>query len=878
MPEKKTFSQKLMESWVLQAIGIGLAISAGLGVLIAVFWRILTEPGTPPGADPTSFAHTSKVMVDYFRATGHFPPVDLSWYAGFEHIAVPPLINVIIGTIYYFTHNIQLSVRLFQPLAEGLFFLSMFYLVKKEGYPTINALIAGLAFAFMPTIFNTYGSSTKMVALFLLPIAFYLTNLVLTKIEIKYMAYLAVIEGLIILAHPMTGVVFAIFLIGYAILYAILDRQIVTRRFFFVMFGLFCGFLLAGFYVVPFFIEKVSRTAIALEEATILNVTFNVIYIDFISQVGGVIFLLLPLYVIWRDKSPKLSALYIMGLFSALIFFGYYFGFGHFFPFSLSYGYIWFFMTGFSFAYLLGLIIPWKKFKNIGIYFLRVVLGLSFIVFYIYSANHFISFENLKNTKNTALESDFKVAEKIESIPNDGRLLTSHYPFGMFNWVLFLASNKASVEGHYFGIAKVGKKIAVVADAIHNDYPQYVYYKIKDLNVRFFLANSILNGLEDANKKNLGQEVTKTLTENDYKLIYRSSEKDSNEIDLYQLYFQDKPSTYIMPVDQKVLVIGQYNSTFAAAVSPAKIDVLEGGSVYLDDYPADFLKHFETVVLYGFSYRNKAKAEQIARDYTNQGGNLVIDLFNMGISPLASSPNFLGVEGNSYKINQEVKIETSGDEPLQKLIPRSFNLPSEIFDMGNGKLDYRPMKEWNSVEYVGLDESLAIVPDDADTFSVLGYKNIDKSKVTYVGLNFFYHLYLSHDKNELEMVKNLIQNPNVSKDEIDNTNKPILTQKEWTPEKSRFEISAEKEQLLMISLTHSPHWKAKLDGKSIPIIEAESLMVVEVPAGNHTLELNYEPTKNSILGWVVTGGTGLFLVLMIIFYIIKNKRESKKTS
>lgn len=875
MPENKSFSQKIISSWIWGPIGIGIAISIGLGVLIIVFWKIITEPGTPPGADPTSFAHTAKFMVDYFRQTGHFPPIDLSWYAGFELIAAPPLVNIILGVIYYFSHDPQLAIRIFQPMSEGFFFLSMFYLMKKEGYPTINALIAGLALAFMPTIFNTYGSSTKMIAIALLPFAYHFTNRVLARTEIKYIAYLAIAQCLVIIAHPMTGVVFAMFLTGYAIIYAILDHQIVTRRFFLVIFGLLGGFLLAGFYVVPFFLEKINRTTIAIEEATVFNVTFLKIYDDFKVQVGGTIFLFIPIYVIWRDKSAKLTALYLMGLFSAAVFFGYYFKLGYFFPFSLSYGYIWFFMTGFAFAYLLGLIIPWSKYKHIFTYFLRVTLGICFIVFYIYSAQNYIYFRKLVNTKDEALEADFKVTRVLESIPNNGRLFPSHYPFGMFNWVLFLGSKKASVEGHYFGIARVGKKIAVVADAIHYDYPQYVYYKMKDLNVRYFLANSMLLNLKNPDGKNLGQSVVKVLTENDYKLIYRSSEIDAtSKVDVYQLYYLDKPSTYIMPVDQKVLVIGKYNSTFAAAVSPAKIDVLEGGSVYLDDYSADFLNHFETVVLYGFSYRNKNKAEKIAREYTEQGGNLVVELFNMGLSPLASNPNFLGVEGTTHKIKKEVKIETTGDASIEKLVPKSFDLPSEIYDLGDGRLRYFPMKQWNFIEYIGLDESLAAAVDDTnntDIFSVLGYKNIDGQKVTFVGMNFFYHLYLSHDEDELKFVRNLMTNPNASADEAD-VSQLILTEKEWTPEKSSFEVSAEKEQLLMISLTYSPHWKASINGKPLKIRNIEDLMVVEAPAGNYTLELNYGPTTISILGWVVSGLTGLSLVFLVIFYRVKKKQ------
>jgi len=869
MSEKKTFSQKLISSRIWGPIGISLSLIIGVSAVVIVFWRMLTTPGTPPGADPTSFAHTTKVIVDYFLATGHLPPIDLSWYAGFEHIAMPPGITVFLSVIYYFSRDLQFTIRLFQPIAVAIFFLSFFWMMKKEKFPTLNAFIGAVVFAFMPTIFDTYGSSTKMVALFFLPIAFHITNQILTRTEVKYIGYLAILESLILLAHPMTGIVFALFLMLYATAYAILDRNIVTRRFFFVIFSLALGVLLTGWYIIPFFLEPVNRT---FAEATLpMVVNFVTAFNDIKYQIGGAVFIFLPLYIVWREKSAKLLALFLVGVLCMVIYFGYYYGLGNLFPFSMAYGYIWFFITGFVYAYLIGLVIPWTKVQDLPSGLLRIGLAICFLIFFMVESNGYIHFTKLENTTDEALKPEFDVAKIINDIPNPARVYPSHYPFGFTNWVLFLATNKPNIEGHYFGIAKLGKKIATMADAIQNDYPGYVVDKLELLNVRYFWANSVLEDIVDPKGKKVGDDMTKEIVKNGYQLIFQTDKKSTSGKAVYKLYYQDKPSTYLIPLDSKIFVIGKYNSTFAAAITPAKIKVLESGSTYFDDYDLEFLKHFDTVVLYGFDVRDNKKAEALAKEYTKQGGNLVIDLYNMGVSPLAGNCHFLGVNTVPRKLTAETKVEANGTSTLGALLPKSLNIPSEIFDVGNGILEESPLKEWNFSEFIGLDESLAQVPGDDLNTSVFGYKNINGHKVTFVGMNLFYHLYLTHDLNELKFVQSILKNPSrqpaviaQNKDNL-NSNEPQITPKDWTPEKIKFEINTNQDRLFLISLAYSPHWQGTLDGQPIKLRNIESMVVMDVPAGNHTLEMNYEPTKISLFGWMVTALIGLFILSLIIF-------------
>jgi uncharacterized membrane protein YfhO len=70
-------------------------------------------------------------------------------------------------------------------------------------------------------------------------------------------------------------------------------------------------------------------------------------------------------------------------------------------------------------------------------------------------------------------------------------------------------------------------------------------------------------------------------------------------------------------------------------------------------------------------------------------------------------------------------------------------------------------------------------------------------------------------------------------------------------EANRIEIktSTGSAGLLMLSEVYYPSWKAYVDGQPVPVHVADQLLrSVEVPAGDHTVELRYESWT---LGWGV---------------------------
>lgn len=872
MPERKSFSQRLMAlDWLWGPLGILIAIGSGLAFVLYCYWPVITQPGIVPGADPTSFAHTAKMIVDYFKAHGSLPVIDPTWYAGFELRQAPPLIYFVLGSIYYLIHNIDLTMKIFHPVGTFLIFLSMFYLMRKEGYQTLNAWLAAMLFAFMPSVFASFSSYTKVLAIIFLPLAFYATNQILIKNSLKHLVYLAFLIMLVIYSHPMNGIVFGMFLSMYAVIYAIVDRQIITRRFFLVIGAIGLGFLLSSQYVVPFLFEKVGRTTLPPEEV-VFNFGFGRLMLNYIAEYGGALFGLIPLYVAIRKKIPKITATYLAAVLSTVIYFAYYFNIGFFFPFNMSYGYIWIYTADFAFAYVLALVIPWSKIQSLGPYFLRIGLAILIIAFSFFMANKYVDIFRLANYQYEKYPADVQISQELSKYDNPGRVMISHYPFGLVNYMIANFTNRKSVEGHYFGISRIGTNIALMADAIHNSKPEYVINELKHLNVRYFVANQYLQDMyyqdpKTGEKIYVGLKMIDELLKNGYKFVYQtpfnSDAQGKPKKDSYKLFYLDKPSTYVMPVKEKIFAIGKYSYVVAAEMAPLGVNVLEGrssGSEYFDDYSLDFLKNFDTIVLYGFGYRDKVKAEDLARAYVAQGGHLVVDLFNMEVSPLADGPNFLGVTTCPIKLKEAAQIQplTNG---LAKMIPTTFDIPGEIYDPGTGVIETRQLKEWNAVEYIGLDQSLARLKTDENIASIFGYKNIGTGEVTFIGLNFFYHLYNTNDKNEAKFIKSLIQGNIQTGEAIDTDAREIIFANDYL----KYQLHSPTNQLWLISLAYSKHWKAYINGQPTPVKNIDNLMVIQTPAGSNVLELKYESTAVSILGWLLSGLTLVILIFMLIY-------------
>ena len=143
---------------------------------------------------------------------------------------------------------------------------------------------------------------------------------------------------------------------------------------------------------------------------------------------------------------------------------------------------------------------------------------------------------------------------------------------------------------------------------------------------------------------------------------------------------------------------------------------------------------------------------------------------------------------------------------------------------------------------MGLDEAILKINEGGEETDAVGYKEIEGSKVWFIGPNLFYHAYLTHNEPEIEFAQKLVTNEEKT---VQNTNNAkiepmtILSQT-LEPESKKFTYSAEKATPLLVSFTYSPHWQAFVDGQKIKVYNLENLMALNLPAGNHNVEMKYE--------------------------------------
>jgi len=96
----------------------------------------------------------------------------------------------------------------------------------------------------------------------------------------------------------------------------------------------------------------------------------------------------------------------------------------------------------------------------------------------------------------------------------------------------------------------------------------------------------------------------------------------------------------------------------------------------------------------------------------------------------------------------------------------------------------------------------------------------------------------------------------------------------YTPNKITFKTQSSQDQLLFLSDTYYPGWRAKVDGQKSQVLAADyAFRAVPVPAGNHIIEMYYLP-QSFLTGLYIATGT---LVLIILITIAsKSKRGIRK--
>jgi hypothetical protein len=92
----------------------------------------------------------------------------------------------------------------------------------------------------------------------------------------------------------------------------------------------------------------------------------------------------------------------------------------------------------------------------------------------------------------------------------------------------------------------------------------------------------------------------------------------------------------------------------------------------------------------------------------------------------------------------------------------------------------------------------------------------------------------------------------------------LVDSADWDYQGVVFSYNAPKPEEVTVSVTYTPRWKAWVDGEKWTVRSRENLIVLDLPAGEHEVELHYVMTVFGYIGYGLS-----FLGVVILFFIVR---------
>ena len=249
--------------------------------------------------------------------------------------------------------------------------------------------------------------------------------------------------------------------------------------------------------------------------------------------------------------------------------------------------------------------------------------------------------------------------------------------------------------------------------------------------------------------------------------------------------------------------------------------------VYIDRYDMDYLISFKKIVLSGFKYDNKERAEEMIKELAKNGVEVFIDL--------------AGQEDNMYSMRAEFLDVIAEPLNIKGSYP-ALIMGEDHHVLGNFDLD---SYEWNTLSLANMDEDIGVATIDNQGYSFYGTKH-DKN-IHFVGFNLFYYLYAQRDQSGLKLMGNILGI------EPETLPEREVVEVKFSVSKNHIEFNAEAGTLMPV---------AKLDAfESLQSIDEVNNLCLLVE-GNTNIEVVYPYAKK---GWIIAlVGMMLFVLCLLI--------------
>lgn len=304
------------------------------------------------------------------------------------------------------------------------------------------------------------------------------------------------------------------------------------------------------------------------------------------------------------------------------------------------------------------------------------------------------------------------------------------------------------------------------------------------------------------------------------------------ENEAYRLYHMEINGNWGTSTDYEAIAIGTQAGTIARGF-PAMEEVTRTN---LNEFTYEELSKYRLIYLAGFTYDDRAYAEELIVSLSESGVHIVIAADGIPEDRKTHDQSFLGVICN--------KISFSNGYPELDTINGVLN--TDLFPQG--------YTEWNTVYLEGLDECWGRLFDNG--FELPFYGTVKNDNIVMIGLNLTMHYGLTHDPSVGELLSYAMK---MSSSQLP---KREIVALELVQTAKGMEITSPRQHVNTTLAMHDI-FESKEE-----LYESNHLMYVD--EGTTTIRYRY---PYLVIGCVVSLGS---LILTIVYQIAVGKRKKQK--
>jgi 6-pyruvoyl tetrahydropterin synthase-like protein len=331
------------------------------------------------------------------------------------------------------------------------------------------------------------------------------------------------------------------------------------------------------------------------------------------------------------------------------------------------------------------------------------------------------------------------------------------------------------------------------------------------------------------------------------KLAAASGYKKISSNGVIGLWHKDTGRPYLILKKDRGLAVGRHASIYALQFPDLEI----GQNIYIDDYSPEELARHPVLILSGASWHTREKAESLVMDYAKGGGRVLVDLTGFPLDVWSRQPKFLDVYGEEITIAN--RIETRNGAAFPQFTPFAGQFEA-----------------WKCYAPHGLNEVVLAADYFGREVPIWGYKDAGGARVGFLGLNLAYHAYLTGDP----AAKKLLADVTGLGEQFNPPETIPLEEYLVKPDGYLITYTLAQDARVIIPAAALEGMQAEVDGEPVPLEKFENLILLNLPAGRHFLDLTLKEPPAYRLGRAVSFFS-FALASASLFWLHGRKRREK---